>query len=105
MEHESSRRRLLINSWSDLEANAAALLTLYLEQEPIDVLITAIRDGRIERQWVWDIVIQLVPQQTVEVPLARVTGQRSDFNAAFADYLDRVEQLCEFILTGQPFML
>jgi hypothetical protein len=103
MEHRDTHRRVLLNTASDYEGNANQLLEFYWQQTAIDMLIATIRDAHGERTAMWAAIQLLQPIQLVEVPLAKISGQRSDFGAALANYLDRIGNLCHFILIGQPF--
>jgi len=105
LQHPSTQRRVLLNTKSDFVANANQLIDFYHSQEPIDILITSIRDAGPERDAMWNAVRQLSPANIVEIPLARISGRRPDRAPAFNAYEGRVEALARFILQSQPFQV
>jgi len=105
LRHPTLSKRVLLNTASDFKINADQLLQFYRSHEPIDVLITSIRDAGIERMAMENAIRQLRPIQTEEMPLAKISGQRGDFGAALNNYERRVEFLCQFILKAVPFQL
>jgi len=106
IKHPTLQKRVLLNTASDFEINADQLLQFYLSHEPIDVLITSIRDAGPERAAMENAIQQLRPIQTIEMPLAKISRRRrDDFDAALNNYEMRVELLCQFVLRGLPFQL
>jgi hypothetical protein len=105
VQHPLSRKRILLNTKSDFENNANQLVEFYSLHVPINILVTSIRDAGPERDVMQNAVHQLGPLHTVEIPLARISGRRSDLNIAVDNYLDRIEKLARFILQVIPFQV
>jgi len=105
LKHPNSKKQILLNTKADFEVNAHQLIVFYRAHEPIDILITSIRDAGPERNTMENEVRHLQPINLVEIPLARISGHRPDFNQALIAYLGRVEDLVKFILQGVPFQV
>lgn len=103
MKNPVDNRVLLLNSASDYPDSGQELALYYQRFTSIDVLVTSIRDEGIERTEMENAVGSFLPRSVLEVPLAKVT-RRTNLNAT-TEYLDRAEQLCIFLLLGQPFNL
>jgi hypothetical protein len=104
LEDQARGKRVLLYTRSDYPEDGDKLVQYYRRQTNIDVLITTIRDAGRERDGMWNAIVTLNPINTEEVPMARVT-RRSDRVLATPAYLNRVENICRFILAGQPFGL
>lgn len=105
LKHPYSQKRVFLNTKSDFEINANQLIDFYSSHEPIDVLITTIRDAGPERDAMEKAIRQLLPVNVIEIPLAKISGNRSNWDTVLDAYMDRIEALTRFILQGLPFQL
>lgn len=105
IENPISKKRVLLNSGSDYGKIALELETFYNAYPNIDVIITTIRDSGNERADFLTVLNRLLPNQMIELPLAKINGQRINSDNIMREYLDTIENLSRFILTGIPFNL
>lgn len=94
---------VLINTKSDYPHQAGEMHNFYNNNVTIDVIITSIRDGGYERTAFMTVLTHLSPKNIIELPLGKINGSRVDFNIALPAYLNRTEQLLQFIAATHPF--
>lgn len=96
--------KVLLNSASDSIPIIDQFYDYYQQNIPVDILIISIRDGGIERNYLLK-KFDLSGDLYIELPLAKNSGRRNDYQVALDQYQQRIMNVIEHILCQNPFGL
>jgi hypothetical protein len=101
------QKLILVNSATDDEHNINLLIELFTKYPLVDIIITSIRDSTDPMRVLLLNRLNINPQQDfqLELPLARIIGQRQDFGVALTSYQTALLPLVMHILDRQPYNL
>ncbi|MCR5045795.1 MAG: hypothetical protein K6A42_04405 [Treponema sp.] len=97
---------IVINTAAD-DVKSINNFDVFLQENPCDIIITAIRSFGKERNDILDVIKKYIQNDCfeLEIPLAKITQRSSNKNTGMKWYENSVETLAEHILKSTPFSL
>lgn len=107
LNNQGVRVRILINTATDDMECINGLMEFLGKHAPVDILITSIRDGldRMRTELLSRLPFNNESDSIIELPLARIVGQRGDFGFALTQYQTTLQNLAMHVLGLPPFNL
>jgi len=97
------KTRIIINTPTDTVKIINELFEFYHEHGTYDILISSVRDHNFWPRNDFFKIMNIDEESTIEIPLAKITRKKKNFNSALSWYQKKVDKLVVGLLNNEPF--